>query len=116
MTCADAALYRAKAETRGRAMFFEPEMSARLRERYSLQEDLRSAVNRGELLLHYQPQMNMSGEALDLRRWRAGNVQSAGWSRRVHLFRLRKKAVSLFRWANGFCARLVAKPPRGRNR
>lgn len=72
MTCADAALYRAKAETRGIAMFFEPEMSARLRERYSLQEDLRSAVNRGELLLHYQPQMNMSGEALGfeaLARW-----------------------------------------------
>jgi diguanylate cyclase (GGDEF)-like protein/PAS domain S-box-containing protein len=64
MINADAALYRAKAETRGTALFFEPEMSARLRERRALQEDLRSAVARGELLLHYQPQFRMAGETI----------------------------------------------------
>ena len=72
MINADAALYRAKAETRGMAMFFEPEMSARLRERHALQEDLRSAIDRGELLLHYQPQVKMSGETIGfeaLARW-----------------------------------------------
>jgi diguanylate cyclase (GGDEF)-like protein len=72
MTNADAALYRAKAELRGSAMFFEPEMTARLRERRALQEDLRSAVDRGELLLHYQPQLRMSGEHIGfeaLARW-----------------------------------------------
>ena len=72
MINADAALYRAKAETRGMAMFFEPEMSARLHERYALQEDLRSAIDRGELLLHYQPQVKMSGETIGfeaLARW-----------------------------------------------
>jgi diguanylate cyclase (GGDEF)-like protein len=66
MTNADAALYRAKAETRGMAMFFEPEMSVRLRERYALQEDLRLAVDRGELRLYYQPQLKISGEAVGL--------------------------------------------------
>src|SRR5664280_1194241 len=72
MINADAALYRAKAETRGMAMFFEPEMSARLHERYALQEDLRSAIDHGELLLHYQPQVTMSGDAIGfeaLARW-----------------------------------------------
>src|SRR5450759_3585009 len=72
MINADAALYRAKAETRGMAMFFEPEMSARLHERYALQEDLRAAIDRGELLLHYQPQVKMSGETIGfeaLARW-----------------------------------------------
>jgi diguanylate cyclase (GGDEF)-like protein/PAS domain S-box-containing protein len=72
LTNADAALYHAKAETRGMAMFFEPEMSARLHERYALQEDLRSAIDRGELLLHYQPQVKMSGETIGfeaLARW-----------------------------------------------
>jgi diguanylate cyclase (GGDEF)-like protein len=64
MTNADAALYRAKAETRGAAMFFEPEMGARLRERNALREDLRSALDRGKLQLHYQPQMKMSGETI----------------------------------------------------
>jgi diguanylate cyclase (GGDEF)-like protein/PAS domain S-box-containing protein len=61
---ADAALYRAKAETRGKAMFYEPEMGDRARERRALQEDLRLAIDRGELLLHYQPQMKMSGETI----------------------------------------------------
>jgi EAL domain-containing protein (putative c-di-GMP-specific phosphodiesterase class I) len=66
MVNADAALYRAKAEMRGSALFFEPEMGVRLRERSALQEDLQSAIDRGELLLHYQPQMEMSGEAIGL--------------------------------------------------
>jgi diguanylate cyclase (GGDEF)-like protein/PAS domain S-box-containing protein len=74
MINADAALYRAKAEFRGTARFFEPEMSARLHERYALQEDLRVAIDHGELLLHYQPQMKMSGEAVGfeaLVRWQS---------------------------------------------
>jgi diguanylate cyclase (GGDEF)-like protein/PAS domain S-box-containing protein len=72
MINADAALYRAKAETRGAAMFFEPEMSERLRERLELQGDLRSAIDRNELRLHYQPQVRMTGETVGfeaLARW-----------------------------------------------
>jgi diguanylate cyclase (GGDEF)-like protein len=72
MVNADAALYRAKNETRGSALFFDPEMSARLRERRALQEDLRSAIERSELLLHYQPQFRMDGEVVGfeaLLRW-----------------------------------------------
>ena len=41
---ADAALYRAKADGRGTVRFFDPEMDRRLRERYALQHDLRSAI------------------------------------------------------------------------
>src|SRR5664279_734345 len=72
MVTADATLYRAKAEFRGMALFFEPEMGFRLRERHALQEDLRSAIDHGELLLHYQPQKKMSGEIIGfeaLARW-----------------------------------------------
>jgi diguanylate cyclase (GGDEF)-like protein/PAS domain S-box-containing protein len=61
---ADAALYRSKSEARGTVRFFEAEMDKRLRERLSLQNDLRSAIDRGELLLHYQPQVRMSGETV----------------------------------------------------
>jgi EAL domain-containing protein (putative c-di-GMP-specific phosphodiesterase class I) len=39
-------------------------MSDRLHERYALQEDLRLAIGRGELMLHYQPQVKMSGETI----------------------------------------------------
>jgi diguanylate cyclase (GGDEF)-like protein/PAS domain S-box-containing protein len=72
MINADAALYRAKGETRGAAMFFEPDMSERLRDRRDLQDDLRSSIDRGELLLHYQPQVRMTGETVGfeaLGRW-----------------------------------------------
>ena len=37
-------------------------MDRRLRERYALQQDLRSAVAHGELVLHYQPQALIDGE------------------------------------------------------
>jgi diguanylate cyclase (GGDEF)-like protein/PAS domain S-box-containing protein len=59
---ADAALYRAKAEARGSIRFFEPDMDKRLRYRRALEHELRSAIPRGELSLHYQPQASMSGE------------------------------------------------------
>ncbi len=62
MNNADAALYRAKAEARGSVRFFEPEMDTRLRERLALQNDLRLAIDHGELTLHYQPQLKMAGE------------------------------------------------------
>ena len=73
MISADAALYRAKAEFRGSVQFFEAEMGVRLHERRDLQNDLRSAVGRGELFLHYQPQRTMAGETIGfeaLVRWR----------------------------------------------
>ncbi len=69
---ADAALYRAKAEGRGTFRFFEADMDQRLRERRALQQELRSAIERGELTLHYQPQARISGEVFGfeaLGRW-----------------------------------------------
>ncbi len=58
---ADAALYRAKAEGRGTIRFFEPEMDKRLRGRRSMQHDLRSALERDQLRLYYQPQKAIGG-------------------------------------------------------
>jgi diguanylate cyclase (GGDEF)-like protein/PAS domain S-box-containing protein len=52
---ADAALYRAKAAGRGTFRFFEPEMDRKLQERQRLVQDLRTALTRNELQLHYQP-------------------------------------------------------------
>jgi diguanylate cyclase (GGDEF)-like protein/PAS domain S-box-containing protein len=59
---ADAALYRAKVEGRGLIRFFAPEMDEKLRERRALQLDLRSAIERNQLALHYQPQARMDRE------------------------------------------------------
>jgi diguanylate cyclase (GGDEF)-like protein len=52
---ADFAMYQAKAGGRGRYALFEPEMHASALGRLSLEADLRRALDRGELFLHYQP-------------------------------------------------------------
>ena len=59
---ADAALHRAKGGGRGTIRFFEAEMDQRLRERRALVQDLQTAVERGELVVYYQPQARMDGE------------------------------------------------------
>jgi diguanylate cyclase (GGDEF)-like protein len=69
---ADAALYRAKADGRHLVCFFHPDMDRRLRERYSLQHDLRSAIAHDELRVHYQPQATIDGDVFGfeaLARW-----------------------------------------------
>ena len=59
---ADAALFRAKSEMRGTIRFFELAMDQQLREKRALQQDLRTAIARDELELHYQPQAHIDGE------------------------------------------------------
>jgi diguanylate cyclase (GGDEF)-like protein/PAS domain S-box-containing protein len=69
---ADAALYRSKEEGRGTIRFFEAEMDKRLRERHAIQQDLQSAIARGELELYYQPQAAIGGTTIGfeaLLRW-----------------------------------------------
>ncbi|MBS1228941.1 MAG: response regulator receiver modulated diguanylate cyclase/phosphodiesterase with sensor(s) [Proteobacteria bacterium] len=60
---ADAALHQAKLNGRGILRFFSSEMTSRAKERLTLEADLRRAVERDELRLHYQPQADLiSGE------------------------------------------------------
>ncbi|MBB2687868.1 UNVERIFIED_ORG: diguanylate cyclase (GGDEF)-like protein [Rhizobium etli] len=69
---ADAALYRAKAEGRGTARFFEPEMDHRLREKRALQRDLHVAISQRQLAVFYQPQASINGKVIGfeaLLRW-----------------------------------------------
>jgi diguanylate cyclase (GGDEF)-like protein len=59
---ADAALYRAKSEGRGTVRFFASEMDRQLRAKRSLQHDLRSALERHEFQIFYQPQAVTNGD------------------------------------------------------
>jgi diguanylate cyclase (GGDEF)-like protein/PAS domain S-box-containing protein len=52
---ADLALYRAKADGRSTHRFFESQMDSEQRERRLIEADLRGAITRNELVLHYQP-------------------------------------------------------------
>jgi len=60
---ADIALYEAKGSGRGTYAVFEPHMSAPVVARLKQETDLRRAIDRGELRLHYQPAYHLgSGE------------------------------------------------------
>ncbi|HXM81281.1 MAG TPA: EAL domain-containing protein [Burkholderiales bacterium] len=52
---ADAALYHAKESGRGIFRFFSPALNARAVERLRVENELRSALARSELVLHWQP-------------------------------------------------------------
>jgi diguanylate cyclase len=58
MAHADAAMYAAKRSGGNSYAFFEPHMNAGVREQIELQSDLRLAIERGELMLHYQPKVS----------------------------------------------------------
>jgi diguanylate cyclase (GGDEF)-like protein/PAS domain S-box-containing protein len=52
---ADVAMYRAKAAGRGRHVVFNASMQADSLSKLNLENDLRQAIGRGELRVHYQP-------------------------------------------------------------
>lgn len=56
---ADAAMYVAKASGRGLFRFFTPEMNAMSAERLLLEHELRQALKNDELIVHYQPQLDL---------------------------------------------------------
>ncbi len=75
---ADLALYRAKAQRRGSALYFTSEMGAEVRERRDMQEELRNAVQRGEISLVYQPQVTTGDREI------IGYEALARWNSRIY--------------------------------
>lgn len=71
---ADVAMYRAKDEGHNRYELFDETMRTRVVERLRLENELRGAVERGELTLHYQPIVSVTDEHVvgfeALVRWR----------------------------------------------
>ncbi|HLY07888.1 MAG TPA: EAL domain-containing protein [Planctomycetota bacterium] len=69
----DSALYHAK-ESRNRFQFFQQRQHAQVMHRHALQEDLRQAYEKGQFLLHFQPQVDLSSGRVAgveaLLRWR----------------------------------------------
>jgi diguanylate cyclase (GGDEF)-like protein len=61
---ADLALYAAKGAGRGKHCFYEPSMHSEAAERQLLENDLRQAIERGELSVAYQPIVHAAGEEI----------------------------------------------------
>lgn len=60
MRAADAAMYHAKGNGRGRAEHFTERLATEIAERAQLEVDLRAAVEEGQFMLVYQPQIGAS--------------------------------------------------------
>lgn len=71
---ADAAMLFAKSQGRNSFLFYSSDIDARSKERLSIENDLRHAIQNGELELHYQPKIHL--QSRDVRtvealiRWR----------------------------------------------
>jgi diguanylate cyclase (GGDEF)-like protein len=76
--CADIAMYAAKHDGKGRVAHFDPAQHERIARARTLEEHLPHATGRGEIEVHYQPQ-------IDLRSGRAHGVEAlARWRHPRH--------------------------------
>jgi len=64
MKNADTAMYHAKARGRNNFQFFAPRMNEEATRFFQLEHQLRHALDAGELLLHYQPQLRITETAV----------------------------------------------------
>lgn len=59
------ALYQAKQQGRSQHQFYSPEMNAQIQERLALENELHGALERGEILVYYQPLIDLySGQVI----------------------------------------------------
>ena len=64
MKNADAAMYHAKAAGRNNAQCFTAAMNQATQDRLALEAGLRGVIERGELFLHYQPQLDLASQRI----------------------------------------------------
>ncbi|MFZ6874386.1 EAL domain-containing protein [Undibacterium sp. Di27W] len=122
---ADAALHQAKMQGRGILRFFSSDMSRRAKERLTLEADLRRSIERDELRLHYQPQVDLiSGQIVGLEalvRWQhpvrglippnnfISLAEESGFILQLGTWVLRKACQQIRQWSDqGFSLRQVA--------
>jgi diguanylate cyclase (GGDEF)-like protein len=71
---ADIAMYAAKRRGKNRAVYFSDDLGSMARERLTLENELRGAIERGEIHVHYQPEFDVKSNQLvryeALARWK----------------------------------------------
>jgi len=89
MRHADAAMYHAKAQGRDGARFFTPELNERAQSRLQIESNLRHAIERGELSLHFQPRVDARSRELlgveALLRWNSAALGPVAPSRFISI-------------------------------
>jgi predicted signal transduction protein with EAL and GGDEF domain len=78
MRNSDVAMYAAKTAGRNSALAYTPQLGGRGREKIELESHLHKAIERNELVLYYQPKIDVRGAKMvgaeALMRWQRGNV------------------------------------------
>ena len=89
LRCADVALFRAKELGRSRVAFYRPALYDAAAQRFRLEQSLRRAVEAGELMLMYQPQVALhTCETIGveaLLRWRKSDGRIATATEFIHI-------------------------------
>jgi diguanylate cyclase (GGDEF)-like protein/PAS domain S-box-containing protein len=74
LTHADAAMYEAKGQGRGRHAIFDPSMRLRATSRLEMETELRASIDAGDFEVHYQPIVDLASDRIAgfeaLVRWR----------------------------------------------
>ena len=82
MINADLALYRAKADGRGRLRFFVPQLAAAANARRAIERDLKGALEKGEFAIVYQPIVTLADVRIEafeaLLRWNCPGREPIG--------------------------------------
>ncbi|PHV05815.1 diguanylate cyclase [Janthinobacterium sp. BJB412] len=115
---ADLAMQDAKGLGGNTFRFFAPAMNARMAARFSMEADLRQALERGELLMHYQPQVSLSNGNITgaeaLMRWRHPTRGMVAPTEFIRLAEETGLVLPLGAWAiDNVCAQLRAWRERG---
>ncbi|MCG9095037.1 EAL domain-containing protein [Laribacter hongkongensis] len=100
---ADIAMYQAKARGRNTFQLYTPDMNAAAAERLQLQGELRNAHLRGEIMLHYQPQIDVTdGHVVGceaLMRWKHPTLGMVSPGRFIPLAEESGLIITLGNWA-----------------
>jgi len=65
LKAADSAMYSAKEDGKHRYAFYQPELTIQAEQRLEIEQELRQAIENGDLVLHYQPQIALhSGQMI----------------------------------------------------
>jgi diguanylate cyclase (GGDEF)-like protein/PAS domain S-box-containing protein len=121
---ADLALYRAKEEGRSKFRLFAPEMEAKASQRRCLEQDLRTALERDEFELFYQPRIDLREDRSTgleaLIRWRRPGhgivlpgafldaAESIGLGQKIDGWVIRQACTQAAQWRRIACAPQVA--------
>lgn len=109
---ADLALYQAKASGRNMMRFFDDDMHTQFTEKINLESSLRQALNRKELSLAYQPQVDQSGKVIGaeaLLRWNSPNYEAVSPNVFIPIAEESGLIIPIGEWAlQHGCAQLAA--------